>query len=392
MGFEGFMLSCETTVTLWPWCLPAGVALPNVPADIVDVADTFSALAVSPDSNLPLPGAGRTMDRFVALAEVSALDLSLGRLIEGHTDAIAILAEVGRWPPPAAVMGVWAARRRDADVIATRHPQGWHLRGRKPWASGAHALTHALVTADTGDGHGLFQVPVESPGVTAVPGTWPAVGMAMSGSADVDFDLLVDGDSLIGAPGWYVDRPGFWFGSVGVAACWLGGALGLVRALRADLAERAADPHQRAHLGAAAARCGSMARDIAWAAGRIDAVGSDPNREIRQVALEVRHLVEDGCLEVLAHVGRAGGAAPLCRDPAQARRLADLAVYIRQHHAERDTEALGRFLLTGHSDPEPVGGREAQPASSREAAAGREGQRAPNREPEPALPEPEPEP
>ena len=364
------MLSCETTVTLWPWCLPAGVALPNLPADIVDVADTFSALVVSPDSNLPLPGSGHTMDRFVALAEVSALDLSLGRLVEGHTDAIAILAEVGRCPPRAAVMGVWAARRPGADVIATRCRQGWHLRGRKPWASGAHTLTHALVTADTGHGHGLFQVPVESPGVAAVSGTWPAVGMAMSDSADVDFDLLVDGDRLIGAPGWYVDRPGFWFGSVGVAACWLGGALGLVRALRADLADRAADPHQRAHLGAAAARCGSMARDIAWAAGRIDAVGSDPNREIRQVALEVRHLVEDGCLEVLAHVGRAGGAVPLCHDSAQARRLADLTVYIRQHHAERDTEALGRFLLTGHSDPEPVGGREAQPA----------------------LPEPEPEP
>ena len=70
---------------------------------------------------------------------------------------------------------------------------------------------------------------------------------------------------------------------------------------------------------------------------------SDPDRDIRLVALEVRHLVENGCLEVLTHVGRAGGAAPLCHDPAQARRAADLQVYVRQYHAERDDEALGRL-------------------------------------------------
>jgi len=301
--------------------------------------------------SLPFPGGGDTVDRFVVLAEVSAVDLSLGRLFEGHADAVAILAEAGRPPPPAAVMGVWAARRPDADLVATRQGQGWRLQGRKPWASGSRVLTHALVTAVTGDGDRLFEVPVNGGDVTMVGGTWPAVGMARSDSADVEVDVVVDGDALIGPPGWYVDRPGFWFGSVGVAACWLGGALGLVRTLRSDLAERRADAHQLAHLGAAVARCTSMARDIVWAAACIDADPSDPERAIRQVALEVRHLVEDGCLEVLVHVGRAGGSAPLCRDAGQARRLADLPVYIRQHHAERDTEALGRFFLTGRKDP-----------------------------------------
>jgi alkylation response protein AidB-like acyl-CoA dehydrogenase len=296
---------------------------------------------------LPLPGGGRTWQRFAALAEVSAVDLSLGRLFEGHADAVAILHEAGRAAPPGQVLGVWAARRPDAHVVATRRRFGWHLGGCKPWASGAGVLTHALVTAATDGGDALFQVPLDLPGVRVVAGTWPAVGMADSASGDVDFDVDLDALALVAPGGWYVERPGFWFGSVGVAACWLGGALGLVRALRADLAARGADAHQRARLGVAAARCSCMARDVVWAAGRIDADPIDPARAMGDVARQVRHLVEAGCVEVLTEVGRAGGAGPLCRDPAQARRAADLAVYIRQHHADRDAEALGRAFLAG---------------------------------------------
>ncbi len=339
----------DRPVTAWPWGVPVDVALPDRPHEPADVAPILATLTAG-HSALPLPGGGTTLDRFLVLAEVSAVDLSMGRLFEGHADAVAILAEAGRPPPPAAVMGVWAARRPDGDLVATRHGEGWRLRGRKPWASGAHLLTHALVTAGASDGDRLFEVPVDGDDVSALGGTWPAVGMAMSDSADVELDVLVDDDASIGPPGWYADRAGFWFGSVGVAACWLGGAVGLVRALRRDLADRRPDAHQLAHLGAAMARCTSMARDLAWAAACIDADPADRERAIRPVALELRHLVEDGCLEVLVHVGRAGGAAPLCQDPAQSRRLADLPVYIRQHHAERDTEALGRFFLTGTPD------------------------------------------
>ena len=162
-------------------------------------------------------------------------------------------------------MGVWAARRPGAEVTATREAHGWPLRGCKPWASGARSVTHALVTAIAPEGDCLFEMPVSERHVSVVPGSWPALGMAMSDSADVELDVTVGADSLVGAPSWYVDRSGFWFGSVGVAACWLGGSLGLVRALRDDLQARRPDPHQVAHLGAAVARCGSMARDIAWA-------------------------------------------------------------------------------------------------------------------------------
>jgi len=344
----------ESSATLCVRPVPAGFVLPEVIGCRADVPGIFAAMAAKGEFRLPLPGAGSTRERFAALAEISAVDLSLGRLVEGHTDAVAILAGAGREPPPGSVLGVWAARRADMDVTATATATGqeWRLRGAKPWASGAGLLTHALVTAATDKGDCLFEVALDRFGTRPVPGTWPAVGMAQSGSLDVEFDIVVGDDCRLGPPGWYVDRPGFWFGSVGVAACWLGGALGLVRSLASDLAgRRDPDAHQWAHLGAVAARCASMARDVDWAAGLIDADPAGPDRRMRPVAIEVRDLVENGCLDVLAQVGRAGGAGPLCQDPAQARRFADLPVYVRQHHAERDREALGRSLIPRVDSP-----------------------------------------
>jgi hypothetical protein len=48
--------------------------------------------------------------------------------------------------------------------------------------------------------------------------------------------------------------------------------------------------------------------------------------------------------DVLATVGRALGAGPLAHDGAHAQRVADLSVYVRQHHGERDLAALGDLL------------------------------------------------
>ncbi|MFD7892843.1 acyl-CoA dehydrogenase, partial [Streptomyces albidoflavus] len=90
-------------------------------------------------------------------------------------------------------------------------------------------------------------------------------------------------------------------------------------------------------------------------AAAADAVDRDPrDREGRAEvrASRVRALVADVCARVLDEVGRALGAGPLCHDMEHAQRVADLTVYIRQHHAERDLAALGAHLAGAKSDPE----------------------------------------
>src|SRR5665213_3555848 len=67
---------------------------------------------------LSLPGSGNTWERFEVLASWAADDLSVGRLVEGHSDALAILAEAGTEPVSReATYGVWAARTRSPHAV-----------------------------------------------------------------------------------------------------------------------------------------------------------------------------------------------------------------------------------------------------------------------------------
>jgi hypothetical protein len=50
--------------------------------------------------------------------------------------------------------------------------------------------------------------------------------------------------------------------------------------------------------------------------------------------------------EVMHRVGRALGAGPLSHDESHSRRVADLTVYLRQHHAERDLAQLGELVAS----------------------------------------------
>jgi alkylation response protein AidB-like acyl-CoA dehydrogenase len=310
-----------------------------------DVSRALTALIGDDAVDLPLPGSGATALRHAALAEIGAVDLSLARLAEGHTDALAILAE-GRHEPSRGVYGVWAAEPPGARLRAERTPGGWKLAGRKRFASGARRIDRALVTAAAEDGGRLFDVDLRVDRVKPLDGTWQALGMSATESLEVVFDdVELAEDAAVGAPGFYLARPGFWHGAVGVAACWYGGALGASRLLQRRLRATTPDEHQLAHLGAVAAACETMGASLANAGAAIDADPLDRARAGHERALHVRHLVEQGCQEVLVRVGRAGGTSPLVFERAHARRAADLIVYLRQHHAERDLAELGRLVL-----------------------------------------------
>jgi hypothetical protein len=54
--------------------------------------------------------------------------------------------------------------------------------------------------------------------------------------------------------------------------------------------------------------------------------------------------VEVAVDSVLAHVGRGLGATPFCRDSHFARLAADLPVFVRQSHAEKDLAQLGQQI------------------------------------------------
>ena len=217
--------------------------LPDWALRLVDAAagageDVRAALRLCAEFGLrlPLPGGGGTASRWAVLGAVARVNLTVARVLEAHTDALAILAEHGTEPPAATAWGVFAAEAHGTRLAAEPAGDGGvTLTGVKPWCSLGGMLDAALVTAHVGDARQLFAVDLRQPGVSADPPEgWVARGLRAVTSGPVRFTGAAA--RPVGAPGWYLTRPGFAWGGIGVAACWYGGALGVADTVHRTLA------------------------------------------------------------------------------------------------------------------------------------------------------------
>lgn len=293
---------------------------------------------------LPRPGSGGTRQRWLALADLGREDLSVTRIAEGHVDAQAIVQELGR-PDllvPGQLLGVWAAE--PAALRASPASGGWRLHGTKRWCSGSRSLDGALVTATAEDGVRLFALDPQV--ASSEAGSWLPMGMAATVSDRLTFDGVdLPADAALGEPGAYVDRPGFGHGGCGVAACWWGGALGVADGLTRAAAAGGADDVAAA-IGRSVADLAAAGHALRAAAAAIDARPHDLDLSVR-LAAEVRLVVERAARTVLDRTVAALGAAGLCQDPVHSGRVADLFVYLSQHHRLRAEASLGRQVGGG---------------------------------------------
>jgi len=311
------------------------------PAALGDACDLRSAAlrVLERYPQLPLPGAGNTLDRWRILAEIAATDVCLAKVLEAHYDAQAILAELGAAPPaPGQLFAVWAAEAPDARLAYRSDAGRGEVHGRKAWCSGAGMVDCALLTAHDQDRQQLVQVQLGRPGIAIDTQAWAAIGMARVVSGPVTFDAVPA--SAIGAPGQYLARPGFWHGGAGIAACWFGAAAAVAERLRAH-PKLQRDAHAAMHLGAIDQQLGAARALLRELAAAIDAA---PEHDHQHAVIRLRSFVERAATDVLDRVGRALGPAPLCSDREHAMRCADLAVFVRQSHAEHDWAALGQAL------------------------------------------------
>jgi alkylation response protein AidB-like acyl-CoA dehydrogenase len=323
-----------------------------LPRSAGTVATELRRRVASGELTLPEPGRGQTPQRWAALAALGRTDLTLARLAEGHADAVAILAEAGRAPAGEAAYGVWAARTGGTGAVLTSGEGGVRLNGTVRFCSGASVLDRALVAAEAPDGTGsLVEVDLAAPGVRPDTDSWPALGMDDSASLDVRFhDVAVTGHMIVGTDDWYLRRRGFRLGSGGVAAVWLGGAMGGYDKCLALLRERGnPDDHQLAHIGTLASMVSATDALLANTAHAVDAV---PDLDLTASIGVAKSAAEQVGRAIVDAAPRITGPGPLCWDRSYAQHLADLAVYIRQHHAERDLAKLGRHLFanTGRTD------------------------------------------
>lgn len=286
--------------------------------------------------HLPRPGHGETLTRWRALAAIAGEDVCAAKILEAHYDAQAILDDLDAPLPGDPLLAVWAAEPADARV-QFRAEDGEHgvLEGTKAWCSGADRVDMALVTAHEDDARVLVLVDLQASKPDYDDAAWQAVGMSRVRSGRVRLDGVRA--RRIGAAGAYLDRPGFWHGGAGIAACWFGASAAIAERLRTD-ARAARSPHAAAHLGVVDMALSATASLLRETAAAIDA---RPDEAHVRAVTRVRSVAERCAHTVIDRVGRALGPGPLCGDAAHARRVADLTVFVRQSHAEHDWAALG---------------------------------------------------
>lgn len=342
---------------------------PLLEAAAAGVGDVPALLALATDAGVsaPKPGAGRTALLWELLASVTAVDVAAGRILEPHLDAAAILDQA-QAPDPTDVpaydasaydataiafegaWGVFAAEAPGLTLAARESGGGTVLTGSKPWCSIAAQLDRAVVTAHLPDGgRAAFAVDLHAAGVSFADPAWTSLGLREVPSGTVHFDAVPA--VPLGGQAWYYRRPGFAWGGMGVAACWLGGAVAVARSYRdalkaADDGGRAPDQLALAHLGEIDRTLTGLTSYLARTAARIDA-GELSGPGAWSEALRVRGSVASAVERIQTLVSQNLGPAPLAFDARYGKRMADLSLYLRQHHGMRDDAQLGALTFKG---------------------------------------------
>lgn len=300
-----------------------------------------------PDGAQPLLNALRTIGRG---------NLSLGRIYEGHVNALALIMAYG-----SSAQRVAAARdARAGHLFAVWVTDGpapvlvgvdQRLEGAKRFCSAAPIATRALITARVGAATRMLLVHLDAGGrMLSEPSD--TQGMRGCATANVDFTgVFADPAWFIGAPGDYLRQPVFSAGAWRASAVALGGLDALVDATMAQLRARSRerDPHQAARIGALLIARETAALWGAKAARIAEADDGDAEATVAYVNL-ARTAIESAIVGSIQLAQRSLGLAAFVRPNAVERLCRDLATYVRQPAPDEAlTEAAGWFAA--HADP-----------------------------------------
>ena len=313
-------------------------------ADVADLARL--GLLAAP---IPVTEGGAGLGEEPGSAKLAAVlrlvgygSLPLGRLYEGHVNALHLIARWGEAGQRTRLFadareghlfGVWNTEPPEGGLQLSVRPGGLLLSGAKTFASGAGHVTRALVTGRHPEaGASLMVVVPLEPGTRADLSAWQAHGMRASATGALDFDgLVVPEDAVLGGPDDYHRQPDFSGGAWRFAAVQLGGIEAVFDAWRGHLVRlgRGSDPHQLARLGEGAIAVEGARLWVARAAQARSAGTLPPERAVAYVNL-TRLAVERAGLDVLQLAQRSVGLQGFLRGHPLERLARDLATYLRQ--------------------------------------------------------------
>ncbi len=308
------------------------------------------------------------------LSIVGSGDLSVGRLYEGHVNALILIGKYGtkeqqiRWAADAAnglLFGVWNTGQPEllrlrpvSDGGPDIGPGTYRFEGGKSFASGAAFVARPVVTAELAGGGWQMTVPrMEAPAmaraVTLDRGSWQPLGMEGSESYTIDFTGgEIAGEDLLGAPGDFYHDPLFRGGAIRFAAVQAGAVLRLHSMFAEWLEARARgeDPYQLARLAEIALGAQEAVLWIERAAAVAEqALVPDADKLAGERMVEcanmtriaIERIATDAMPRIIAGIGAHG----LLRPHRFEQILRDLTMYLRQPAPDATLADVGRASL-----------------------------------------------
>jgi alkylation response protein AidB-like acyl-CoA dehydrogenase len=300
------------------------------------------------------------------LRSIGSGSLPLGRLFEGHVNALELVLRYGSdrrvklvadEAQAGKLFGVWNTDDAAGLKLLHRHERSW-LEGRKILASGAGHIERPLVTATDENGRRMMVLPKVAAPDRADVSRWTAQGMRASATGAVDFTgVEIEPTEIVGNEGDYERQPWFSAGAWRFAAVHLGGMERLFDLLRRHLQEtnRGQDPHQAARLGRAAVAVETARLWVCQAASTAEgSLGSRAPEQLVAYVNLARLAVEAAALDLMQLAQRSVGLQAFMRPNPIERISRDLATYLRQPGPDRALTDAAAWVLAQPVDAQDL--------------------------------------
>jgi len=326
-------------------------------SDIADVTpvEEFKLLAKAGLLKITLPNQlldfkqKHTKKLLQLLKEVGKANLSVGRIFEGHINALYLVhlfatdSQKNTWYNKVlnndALFGVWNTQTSNGVKFV---PDNQHLQiaGAKTFCSGAAIVTHALITGNIDIQHrkGWQMLIMEMSKIGEAnidKSCWKTLGMKASGSFNVDFTgYKIDNKEFLAEPGQYFKQPFFNGGAIRFAAVQLGGIEAIAEETLAylRLLGRMEDPLQNTRIAhiMTAVTAGNLW--ISQAGDNFDKWVDEPAKSADLIAFAnmTRTAIEETGILVMKESNECVGARGLMHPFIIERLYRDLSFYLRQ--------------------------------------------------------------
>ena len=327
---------------------------------------------VLPDKELDF-AKGNTIQLLQLLKSVGRTDLSLGRIYEGHINALLLIHLHGnteqkqRWYADAEnghLFGVWNTEAANGVAWHLQNDESFSGSGQKTFGSGAGLVSRALVTGRIAEGDRKgWQMSIINadclPESSVDYDSWHPMGMQSSLSYTVDFSgYRASQHDLLGAPDIYYKQPYFGGGAIRFCAVQLGGAEALFNETVAYLKSlnRTDDVYQNIRLGEMAMELTSGNNWLLQAAQHWDAWVDKETKSMQLVAYInlARTAVERICLRVIELSAKCIGARGLMQSYRMEHILRDLQFYLRQPAPDAVLNSAAQYVIQSNQTIESI--------------------------------------